>query len=141
MKIQLFSLFLIVLTVFLSGCVNQDDGGIFPPSKPYLTDISLDKTYLSSGEAFRVGFKVKNPLDIAFKGGIEYRYNTQCLTLKNEIKDVEVQIKSEQAYFSDFKLETYNIDKCIGLQQITIVLNDVQKNIMDFETISINFVR
>jgi hypothetical protein len=145
MKIYyLLPLFLLLLTVFFSGCVNQGGGGgggIFPPSKPYINEISLDKTYLSSGETFRIGFKVKNPTDVGFTGGIEYRYNTQCFTLKSEIKDVEVQIKSEQAYFSDFVLGNYNIDKCIGVQQITIVLNDAQKNIMDFKTVSINFVR
>ncbi len=135
---------LLISVVFISGCAQQGGGGgIFPSDKPFIKEIKItpDYIYQNQNEKAKLDFTISNPLQITFTGYTELRIDvTNCVASFNEKKDIAVPAKGSMPFSIDLT-PSGTQESCLGSRQITLVLNDVNDVVMDYETIQLNIVQ
>ena len=119
---------IIVGMVLVVGCQTT--------TSPYISDIKIEPSYVKQGEAFSIGFVVNNPLTVAFQGKVEFK--SDCFKNLLSKKDVSVPSSSKLPFKSEFN--AYSLDKCKGIQQITILLEDSNDKVVASYLTQLNIV-
>lgn len=158
MKLSLIPL--LILIIFIAGCIGQPKGiiiggggggggiVIIPPSQPYLSSVSTDKNFVKAGDTFRLQIVISNPLNITTTSQLQVQVDTDCLNVNyfNATEDVNSSttlpiIVSIAVPTSTLYYQQPLPEKCIGNDNIVVILKDVSGNILDLKTVSITIAK
>lgn len=93
---------------------------------PSISDIKVEPTYVRQGEKFSIGYVVHNPLPVNFVGAIDFK--SDCFQNTPIKKEISISAGDKVPFKGDFFAYNQNSgnvkEKCQGIQEVTVVLED-----------------
>jgi hypothetical protein len=115
--------------------------------KPTIKSLSINPTFIipsySAKNSADILAIITNPTDIDFRGKIQFIYDTDCLTIWQNPKDVSVNSKSENSFITTVQGINWNLpEKCYKTQTIIVKLTNLNStNIYDSKEIQLTLTK
>ncbi len=126
---------LLIGVVLVAGCVDT--------TKPFFKEVTLANNFVAVSGDTALNFIISNPTQITFTGKVAFNYDTSCISITPQNKEVSVPNGGDIPFSVNVQIPN-NYDptnSCVGTKDIGLTLTDVNRNNLDFKTVKLNIVK